>query len=174
MKIPGMILGAGACLASVLTSAPVGRAAQIELEQFAPAREAAQAIQAARRAEAEELAHSDLRLARRYLDEGEEAFKRDPGARDLAGTARLFRLAAAQAKVAEARAIEATRKRKAAAAGYQYLDAIDGDTRRIQPAPAPLAFIAADYVRLRREAAEARAARQAAERALEEARSQAR
>lgn len=73
-----MPCGAGASLSPVLAFTPEGWAAQLDLESFAPAREAAQLIRAARRANA-----------------------------------------AAQAKVAEARAIEVARTRGAAAAGFR-------------------------------------------------------
>jgi len=140
-----------------------GRAAQVNIELFAPAREAVQAIQAARRARAAEFAVPDLRLADLYLEDAAAALNPPSGQPDVEKATRLAKLAAAQAKVAETRAIEVVRDREAAAAGSEYLDVIEGDPKRMLPPRPPMAQSAAEYRRLQREASEARAARRAAE-----------
>jgi len=155
-------------LAGAAPSPPAGRAAQVDIEVFAPAREAVQAIQAARRARAAELAAQDLRLADLYLEDAAAALNPASGPPDVQKATRLAKLAAAQAKVAETRAVEVVRGREAAAAGSEYLDVIEGDPKRMLPPRPPMAQSAAEYRRLLREAAEARAARRAAEEARDQ------
>ena len=165
MKVTNCILSAMAILGAAMTFAPVGRAAQVDIELFGPAREAVRAIEAARRARAAELAPRDLQLADLHLADAAAALNPPSGAPDLSKATHLARLAAAQAKVAETRAIEVVREREAASAGYEYLDAIEGDPKRMLPPRPPMAQSAAEFRRLQREAAEARAARRAAEEA---------
>jgi hypothetical protein len=69
--------------------------------------------------------------------------------------------------VAETRAVEMAREREAAGAGFQYLDAIELDPHRILPPRPPMAQAAGDYRLRQKRAAEARAARRAAEEAME-------
>ena len=138
-------------------------AAEVDIELFAPARQAARAIQAARRAKAPELAPDDMRLADLYNEDAVAALKPPSGPSDVEKAARLFRLAGAQARVAETRAIEIVREREAAAAGNQYMDAINWDPQRILPPRPPRAQAAAEYHQRQREAAEARAAHRTAE-----------
>ena len=137
----------------------------MDIELFAPAREAIQAIQAARRARAADFATGELRLADLYYEDAAAALNSPSGRPDVEKATRLAKLAAAQAKVAETRAIEVVRQREAAGAGYEYLDAIEGDPQRLLPPRPPMAQSAAEFRRLQREAAEARAARRAAEEA---------
>lgn len=154
----------------LLALAPAGWAAQVDIELFAPAREAAKAIQAARRAKATELAPDDMRLADLYNEDATAALNPPSGTSDLQKATHLFKLAAAQARVAETRSIEIVRNRGAASAGDQYLESIEGDPKRMLPPRAPLPQAAAEYRQAQREAADARAARRAAEDALEQLR----
>ncbi len=154
-------------LGVALALAPAGWAAQVDIELFAPAREAARALQAARRAKATELAPNDMRLADLYNEDAIAALQPPSGPPDVEKAARLFKVSAAQARVAETRAIEIVRQREAAAAGDQYLDAIEWDPKRMLPARPPLAQSAAEYRQRQREAADARAGRRVAEEALE-------
>jgi len=158
----------------VLGAAPAAWAAQADIELFAPAREAARAIQAARRAKAMELAPSDMRLADLYQQDAIDALKPPSGQPDVEKASRLFTLAAAQARVAETRAIEVDRKREAAAAGDQLLDSMNPDPQRLLPPRAPMAQAQAEYRQRQREAAAAADARRAAEEALDRLRSQTR
>jgi len=82
---------------------------------------------------------------------------------DLGGRARL-----------RSRPIEEGAPRGAAAAGNQFLDAIEGDPKRMLPPRPPLAMAQGEYRRLQREAADARAARRAAEATLVQLRIQVR
>lgn len=150
-----------------LAPVPAGRAAQVDIELFAPARDAAKAIQAAHRAKAEELAPDDLRLADLYDEDAKMALNPPSGPPDVERATHLFKLAAAQARVAETRSIEIVRNREAAAAGDEYIQSIEGDPQRLLPPRAPLAQAAGEYRLRQREAAEARAARRAAEADLE-------
>ncbi len=150
-----------------LAPAPTAWAAQVDIELFAPARDAARAIQAARGAKAAELAPNDLRLADLYNADATAALQPPAGPPDVEKATSLFRLAAAQARVAETRSIEVVRQREAAAAGNEYLDAIEGDPKRMLPARPPLAQAAGEYRTRQREAADARAARRRAEEELD-------
>lgn len=163
MKGTQILSAAMAILGAVLAFPPTGRAAQVDIELFGPAREAVRAIEAARRARAAELAPRELRLADLYLEDAAATLNPASGAPDIPKATYLARLAVAQAKVAETRAIEVVRERDAAAAGSQYLDVIEGDPKRMLPPRPPLAATAAEYRRLQRDAADARAARRAAE-----------
>lgn len=154
-------------LGILLALAPAGWAAQVDLELFAPAREAAVAIQAARRAKATELAPDDMRLADLYREDAMSALNPPSGTSDLQKATHLFKLAAAQARVAETRSVEIVRNREAGAAGGQYLESIEGDPKRMLPPRTPLPQAAAEYRQAQREAADARAARRVAEEALE-------
>jgi hypothetical protein len=149
----------------MLVLAAPATAAQVDLELFAPTREALRAIEAARRARAGELAGGELRLADLYLEDAMAALNPSSGPPDTNKATRLAHLSAAQARVAETRAIEVVREREAAAAGSQYLDALEPDPMRLLPPRPPAAVSAAEYSRLQREARAARAARRAAEEA---------
>ncbi len=151
--------------AVVLVAAPAARGAQVDIELFAPAREAARAIQAARRANAAQLAPSDLRLADLYEQDAIAALKPASGQPDVDKATHLFKVAAAQARVAETRAVEVARKREAAGAGNEYLESLQFDPQRILPPRPPLPRAQADYRQAQREAAEATEARRAAEEA---------
>ncbi len=158
---------AGLALATAAALPPAGRAAQVDIELFAPIREAARALQAARRAKADELARRDLRLAEAYFEDAAAALDPPAGPPDAGKAARFARLAAAQAKLAEARAVEVLREREAGGAGDQYLRAIEGDPKRMLPPLPTMPEAAVEYRRRQREAGEARAARRAAEEAVE-------
>ncbi len=166
------ILFAGLTLAVVTAAPRAGRAAQVDLELVAPAREAAQAIQAARTARAAEVAPGDLRLAELYLADATTALRPPSGPGDVAKATRLFYLAAAQARLAEARAIERTRERRAADAALLFLRAIEGSPPGMVSSHPMMPEAAIGYHRLQREATQARAARRAAEEALEGGRGQ--
>jgi len=165
---------AGLALATAAALPPAGRAAQADIEVFAPIREAARALQAARRAKADELARRDLRLAEAYFDDAAAALDPPAGPPEAGKAVHFARLAAAQARVAETRAIEVVRGREAAGAGSQYLDAIEGDPRRILPPRPSMPEAAGEYRLRQKEAAGARAARRAAEEAVERLRTQTR
>ncbi len=156
-------VGGAVVLGVMLALAAPAAAAQVDLELFAPTREALRAIEAARRARAGELAAGELRLADLYLDDATAALNPPSGAPDATKATRLARLAAAQARVAETRAIEVVREREAAAAANQYLDVLEPDPKGVLPPRPPSAVAAAEYSRRQREAAAARAARRAAE-----------
>ena len=98
-------------LGIALALAPAVWAAQVDIEVFAPAREAARAIQAARRARAAELAPNDMRLADLYNEDAIAALRPPSGPPDVEKASRLFKLAAVQARVAETRAVEIVRGR---------------------------------------------------------------
>ncbi|HEY7678157.1 MAG TPA: hypothetical protein VIG69_13875, partial [Candidatus Methylomirabilis sp.] len=149
--LPGFLVFLGITLGP----APAAWTAQVDIELFAPAREASRAIQAARRAKAEELAPGDLRLADLYHQDAIDALNPPTGQPDVQKAGRLFTLAAAQARVAETRAIEIDRKREAAAAGDQFLDSMNYDHQRLLPPRAPLAQAQAEYRLRQREAAAA-------------------
>jgi hypothetical protein len=166
---PGLVL-----VGIALGAGPAAWAAQADIELFAPAREAARAIQAARRAKATELAPSDLRLADLYQQDAIDALNPPSGQPDVEKASRLFTLAAAQARVAETRAIEIDRRREAAGAGDQLLDSMNYDHQRLLPPRAPLAQAQAEYRQRQREAAAAADARRAAEAALDRLRTQTR
>jgi hypothetical protein len=162
-----MALIAALALPGVVLWPAAGQAAQANIEVFAVAREAGQALQAARSAGAAELAPRDLLLAEEYYEGGAALLRPSGGSPDPARATHRFRLAAAQARVAETRAIEVARGREAAGAGYQYLDSIEADTLRSFPPRPPMGQAAAEYRLRQKEAAEARAARRAAEAAVE-------
>jgi hypothetical protein len=164
-----MIVGAMA-----LAGGLEARAAQVDLELFAPTRDAMRAIDGARRAKAPDLAPQEMREADRYLEEARTALAPAEGQPDVAKATRFARLAAAQGKVAETRAIEIVRDREAAAAGNQYLQAVEPDYQRLLPPRPGLAESSAEYRNAQREAAAARAARRAAQDALEGLRSESR
>ncbi len=154
-------------LATLLTAPNRSGGAQVGIEVFGPAREAAQAIQAARQAQAAERAPRELRPAERSFEEAARALNPPSAQPDVARATHLFRLAAAEGRLAEARAIEIMREREAAAAGFQYLDAIEPDPKGFLPPRPPLTVAAAEYRRLQRGAAQARAARRAAQEVVE-------
>jgi hypothetical protein len=104
-------------LAAIPAIPVVALAAQGEIELFSPSREAQSAIQAARLAGASELASEDLRLADLYRQDATAALRSASGPSEVKKAARLFRLAAAEARLAETRAIEVTRDREAADGG---------------------------------------------------------
>lgn len=162
-----MFWAAGLAMAAAAAFPAAGRAARADIELFAPTREASRALQTARRARADELAPRDLRLAEAYFEDAAAALNPPAGPPDAAKATRLARLAAAQATLAQARAIEVLREREAAGGGYQYLRAIEGDPQRILPPLPTMPEAAAQYRRLQREAAKARAARRTAEEAVE-------
>lgn len=164
-KVGRFLTGEGFVLGAVLALAGPAAAAQLDLELFAPTREALRAIEAARRARAGELASDELRLAELYLDDATVALNPPSGPPDVSKATRLANLSAAQAKVAETRTIEVVREREAAAAGNQYLEVLEPDPRGVLPPRPPSAVAAAEYRRRQREAAAARAARRAAEEA---------
>ena len=161
------VIPATLIVASVPATSGEVLAAQGEIELFAPARVAASAIQAARRAGAAELAPDELRLADQYIDEATAALDPSSGPSDVGKATHLFRLAAAEARLAETRAIEVVSDRKAADGAARFLRALEGPSMGtpIGPSPTPEAMI--EYARLRREASQARAARRAAEEAVE-------
>jgi hypothetical protein len=167
MRIRRMVWVAGLVLAAVASLPPVGQPAPADIEMFALARDAFLAIQAARRARAAELAPRDLRLAEEYYEDGAAPLSRPERPPDVPRAAHRLRLAAAQARLAETRAIEVARERDAAGAGYQYLDTLEADTLRTTPPRPPMAQSATQYRLRQKEAAEARAARRAAEELVE-------
>jgi hypothetical protein len=168
MKTARMLSAGLALVGAALALAPAAHAAQIDLELFAPAREAARAVQAARHARAAELAPKDLRLADLYIDDATAALRPASGQPDVEKATFLFRLAAAQAKVAETRSVEVVREREAGGAGDQYLRALEFDPQqRYLPGSPTLPGTMTDYRRSQEEAAQARAARRLAEEELE-------
>jgi ketosteroid isomerase-like protein len=168
MTIRKMVFLATLILAAVPAIPRAGLAAQVEIELFAPAREAASAIQAARRADAAALAPQDLRLADLYLDDATAALRPPSGPSDVEKATRVFRLAAAHGKLAEARAIEVARVHEAGDAGFRFLEAIEGGTTGMMPSvPSTMSQTAMQFPHLRWEAGQARAARRAAEEAVE-------
>lgn len=174
MRALRILLAGVVCLVAGPAMSSTARAAQVDIELFAPARDASRAIQSALRAKAAELAPGDLQLADLYYTDASTALHPPSGPPDEAKAAHLFRMAAAAAKVAETRSIEIVREREAAGAGNQYLDALEPDPFRILPPRPPMGMAAAEYSRRQREASNARAARRAAEAALEQLRSTAR
>ena len=174
MKVIRKLLAGCLFTGIALGAAPAAWAAQVDIELIAPAREAARAIKAARQAKATELAPSDLRLADLYQQDAIDALNPPSGQPDVEKASRLFTLAAAQARVAETRAIEIDRKREAAAAGDQLLDSMNYDHQRMLPPRAPMAQAQAEYRQRQREAAAAAAARRAAEDALDRLRTETR
>ncbi len=154
-------------MAAVAAIPSRGFPAQVDLSLMAPARDAERAIQAARRAGAAETANQDLRLASLYIEDARAALQPALGPANVEKATHLFHMAEAQAKVAEARAIEETRGHEAAGASFQFLQAMDGAPPGMA-APGPSASEAAGALsRIRRDAARARSARRAAEKALE-------
>lgn len=135
-------------------------------ELFAPAREAIQALQDARRAHAGELARGDLYLADLSFEEATQALHPSCAPSDVAKAIHLFRLAAAQAKVAETRAIEMVRHLEAGAAIARLLHTMEGDPKSGLLPRRCVSEAAAEYGLRQQEAVEARAARRAAEEAL--------
>ncbi len=163
-----VILLVGLIFSGVAAGPPAGSAAHVDLELWAPAREAARAIQAARAAKAAELAPQALRLADLYLADATAALHPPSGPSDVRRATRLFHLAEAQARLAEARAIELTRERRAADAAGLFLTAIEGSPPGMPPTHPMMPEAVIGYRSLQREAAQARAARRAAEDMLEE------
>ena len=158
---------AAATLAGFLAIPAATPTAQPDIEVFAPAREATLALQAARRAGAAERAQRDLRLADLYFDDATAALRLSAAPADAEKAARLFRLAAAQARLAETRAVETMHKREAAGASSQLLEAIEGDPQRILPPRPSVPEAGAEYRQRQRDAARATEARRAAEETVE-------
>lgn len=163
----GMGVLLGFVLAAVMAIPSLGLAAQLDLELLPPARDAERAIQAARRAGAAETAAQDLSLADLYVEDARAALHPASGPPNFEKATRLFRLAEAQAKLAEARTTEEARTKEAAGAASQFLQSID-PVRPGAAAAAPSVSEAADSLnRLREDAARARSARRAAEETVE-------
>ncbi len=163
----GMGVLVGLTLAAVMAIPSLGLAAQLDLELLAPARDAERAIQAARRAGAAETAAQDLSLADLYLEDARAALHPGSGPPNLEKATRLFRLAEAQAKLAEARSTEEARTQEAAGAALQFLQSIDGARPGMAAADPSVSEAAISLIRLRRDAARARSARRAAEETVE-------
>lgn len=163
----GMGILVGLILAAVMAIPSLGLAAQLDLKLLPPARDAERAIQAARRAGAAETAAQDLRLANLYFEDARAALQPASGPPNIEKTTRLFRLAEAQAELAEARGIEEARKQEAAGAAFQFLQAIDGVRPGMAASGPSVTEAAISLSRLRRDAARARSARRAAEETLE-------
>ncbi len=161
----GVLVG---LLSAVIAAIPSpGLAAQVDLTMFAPARDAKGAIQAARRAGAAEMAGQDLRLANLYIEDASAALQPASGPPDMEKATRLFRLAEAQARLAEVRAIEEARKQEAAGAAFQFLQAIEGAPPGMAASGPSVSEAAIAHSRLQRDAGRARSTRRAAEQALE-------
>jgi hypothetical protein len=161
----GVLLGL--ILAAVMAIPSTGLAAQLDLELLAPARDAERAIQAARRAGAAETAAQDLSLADLYFEDARAALHPASGPSNREKATRLFRLAEAQATLAEARSIEEARKQDAAAAAFQFLQAIEGSPPRTAASGPSVSGAMVSLSRLREDATRARSARRAAEDTLE-------
>jgi hypothetical protein len=169
-KEEAMRRGVGALIGLILAifTAPPSPilGAQLDLELFAPARDAERAILAARHAGAAETAGQDLGLAALYLEDARAALHPASGPPNREKATHLFRLAEGQAKLAEARAVEEARKHEAAGAALQFLQAMDGAPPGMASTGPSVAESAASLSRLRSDAASARSARQAAEEEL--------
>jgi hypothetical protein len=170
-KEEAMRRGVGALIGLILAifTAPPSPVlgAQLELELFPPARDAERAILAARRAGAAETAGQDIGLAALYFEDARAALHPASGPPNREKATHLFRLAEGHARLAEARAVEEARKHEAGDAAFQFLQAINGAPPGM-PSTGPSLSEAADSLsRLRRDAARARSARQAADEELE-------
>lgn len=161
----GVLLGL--ILAVVMAVPSLGLAAQLDLELLAPARDAERAIKAARRAGAAETAAQDLSLADLYMEDARAALHPASGPPNLEKATRLFRLAEAQAKLAEALSTEEAREKEAAGATFEFLLALDGARPGAAASGPSVSEAAMSLSRLRRDAARARSARRAAEEKLE-------
>ena len=150
-------------LAAVAIAPLTALAAQGHIEFFAPARLAESAITAARQAGAAELAPDELRLADRYIDEATAALEPSSGPSDIGKATRLFRLATAEARLAETRAVEIVTDRKAAEAAARFQGTLEGSGAGLRMGPSGTPEAMSEYARLRRQAAKARSARRAAE-----------
>ena len=157
----------GLALLIVLVIPTSGSAAQLDLELLGPARDAEQAIRAARRAGAAEMAAKDLSTANLYLEDAKAALHPESDPPDIEKATHLFRLAEAQAKLAKARSIEEVRTQDAAGAAWQFLEAINGARPGMAASVPSVSAAASSLKRFRRDAAEARSARRAAEETLE-------
>ena len=157
----GLILGA------VTAIPPPGLAAQFDLELLPSARDAERAIQSARRAGAPKTAAQDLSLADLYMEDARAALHPASGPPNTERATRLFRLAEAEAKLAEARSTEEARTQEAAGAALQFLQAMDGVRPGMAAADPSVSEAAASFKRLRQDAVEARSDRRAAEETLE-------
>ena len=157
----------GLALLILLMIPSPGLAAQLDLELLRPARDAERAIQAARRAGANEMATKDLSTANLYLEDAKAALHPESGSPDIEKATHLFRLAEAQAKLAEARSIEEVRTQQAAGAAWQFLQAINGAGPGMAASVPSVSGAASSLKRLRHDAAEARSTRRAAEETLE-------
>ena len=161
----GVLLGL--VLAAVMAIPSLGLAAQLDLELLALARDAERAIQAARRAGAAETAAQDLSLADLYMEDAKAALHPASGPPNIEKATRLFGLAEAQAKFAEARSAEEARKQEAAGSALQFLQAIEGAPLGAAASGPSVSEAAVSLSRLREDAARARSARRAAEQTVE-------
>ncbi|HSB79118.1 MAG TPA: hypothetical protein VLM91_10035 [Candidatus Methylomirabilis sp.] len=154
---------------AIFTAVPSpGLGAQLDLELFAPARDAERAILAARRAGAAETAGQDLSLAAHYFEEAKAALQPASGLPNREKATHLFHLAEGHARLAEARTVEETRDHEAGDAALQFLQAINGAPPGMAPTGPSLSEASASFSRLRREAARARSDRRTAEEKLKE------
>ena len=149
--------------AAAVVAPSAGLAAQGSIEFFAPARLAGSAVMAARHAGAAELAPDELRLADRYIDEATAALEPSSGPSNIGKATHLFRLATAEARLAEARAVEVVTDRKAAEAAARFQGTLEGSGAGLRMGPSGTPEAMSEYARLRRQAAKARTARRAAE-----------
>lgn len=161
----GALIGLTLAIFTALPSPGLG--AQLDFELFPPARDAERAILAARHAGAAETAGQDLSLAALYLEDAKAALQPASGPPNREKATHLFRLAEGQARLAEARAVEETRKHEAGDAALQFLQAINGAPPGMASAGPSVSEAGASLSRLRSDAARARSARQAAEEELE-------
>lgn len=161
----GALIGLTLVISTALSSPGLG--AQLDFQLFAPARDAERAILAARHAGAAETGGQDLGLATLYLEDARAALHPASGLPNREKATHLFRLAEGHARLAEARAVEVSRKHEAGDAALQFLQAINGAPAGLASAGPSLSEAAASFSRLRSDAARARSARQAAEEKLE-------
>jgi Domain of unknown function (DUF4398) len=161
----GVLIGLTLAILTALPSPGLG--AQLDFQLFAPARDAERAILAARRAGAPETAGQDLGLATLYLEDAKAALQPASGLPNREKATHLCRLAEGHARLAEARAVEETRKHEAGDAALQFLQAINGAPPGMASSGPSMSEAAASLSRLRGDAARARSARQAAEEELE-------
>jgi hypothetical protein len=157
----------GLILAAVMAIPSLGLAAQLDLELLPPARDAERAIQSARRSGAAETAAQDLSLADLYMEDARAALHPASGPPNREKAIRLFRLAEAQAKLAEARSTEEARTQEAAGAASQFLQSINPARPGGGAAASSVSEAAASLNRLREDAARARSDRRAAEENVE-------
>ena len=161
----GALIGLTLAIFTALPSPGLG--AQLDLELFPPARDAERAILAARHAGAAETAGQDLSLATLYFEDARGALQPASGLPNREKATHLFRLAEGHARLAEARAVEEARNHKAGDAALQFLQAINGASPGMGSTGPSVSDEAASLSLLRRDAARARSARQAAEEELE-------